>query len=157
MRKKVDKVNQSGDAAGGPEALFEAMHALMHLHRARVARSLRESGQALTHMEAKVLAFFARHPGATQSVLVSASGRDKAQLARLVRDLKAKGLLEVRANAADGRSQCLHLTAAGQACHDDLEGLWQEASQQGAQGLSGEERAQLLALLARVRANLGGY
>jgi hypothetical protein len=40
-------------------------------------------------MEGKVLGFFARHPGATQRDLAQHSGRDKAQLARLIKSAVA--------------------------------------------------------------------
>jgi DNA-binding MarR family transcriptional regulator len=50
-------------------------------------------------MEGKVLGYFCRHPGNTQSDLAQHSGRDKAQLTRLIARLKEAGLLEARADA----------------------------------------------------------
>ena len=58
MTKEVDLVNQK--AGGLPEAVFEALHGLMHLYRAQRQRAMDSAGQPLTHMEHKVLAFFTR-------------------------------------------------------------------------------------------------
>ena len=63
MRKQVDKVNQSDAVL--PNEVFETIHDIMHLYRARQYRALRVGGHDLTHMDAKVLGFFARRPGAT--------------------------------------------------------------------------------------------
>jgi DNA-binding MarR family transcriptional regulator len=152
MRKSVDLVNEGGAAA--PDDVLEAVHALMHLYRGKQFREARDAPQALTHLESKVLGFFARSPGATQSELVAHSGRDKGQLARLVAGLRERGLLEARADEADRRSVRLHLTPAGRAAHQVLRRRAQRLSAAAVHGLDEAERGQLLGLLARVRANL---
>ena len=126
MEKQVDHVNQSGFAPDGD--VLEAIHELMHRVR---HRQLDAGTGELNPMEARVLGFFARHPGATQSALAAHSGRDKGQLARLVNGLREKGLL-----LAQVRRQRKRLSAAA------------------VQGFSAEERAQLMAMLTRIRANL---
>ena len=136
------------------EDVFESIHALMHQYRARQYRELRDGPSDLTHMEHKVLGFFARHPQATQSDLVGHSGRDKAQLARLIRGLREKGLLEGQADPADRRSIRLWLTPAGEAAHESLEARGQRLSADAVAGLSDEECRQLLGLLDRIHANL---
>lgn len=152
MRKEVDRVNQNrGNRA---DDLLETMHAIVHLFRSRQLRGLRSGPHELAHMEMKALGYFARHPGATQSDLVAHSGRDKAQVARLIRALREAQLLEATADEHDRRSTRLSLSAAGQEVFDGLH------RQSGALGeaalgcLSGDEQAQLVGLLARVRANL---
>ncbi len=151
MRKPVDLVNER-DAASGD--VLEAVHALMHLYRGLQFRAGRDAPLALTHMESKVLGFFARHPGATQSELAAHAGRDKGQLARLVAGLRERGLLEAHADAADRRSVRLQLTAEGQAADQARRRRGKRLSAAAVQGLSEAEQRQLLALLARVRANL---
>jgi DNA-binding MarR family transcriptional regulator len=152
MRKSVDLVNQV--AVEPDDDVLEAVHAVMHLFRSRQYRALRDGLQDLTHMDGKVLGFFARHPGATQSELSAHSGRDKGQLARLIAGLKERGLLEARADEADRRSLRLHLTADGRAVQQALRRRRQRLADAAVDGLSAAERHQLLALLARVRANL---
>ncbi|RJF92649.1 MarR family winged helix-turn-helix transcriptional regulator [Noviherbaspirillum saxi] len=152
MRKQVDNVNQiSADAA---DEVFERIHTIMHLYRSQQYRALRDGIHDLTHMENKVLGFFARHPGATQSDLVMHSGRDKAQLARLIRGLKDRGFLEAGADAADRRSVRLQVTSAGQAVFRHLQQQGRHLSHIAVKGLSEEEKQVLVSMLDRVRSNL---
>ena len=104
MRNKVDIVNQSSSAS--EDDVLELVHAVMHDYRSLQYRILRDGPHDITHMDAKVLGFFARRPGATQRDLVEHSGRDKAQLARLIKGLREQGLL------AAGRRIEAHLRPA---------------------------------------------
>lgn len=136
------------------DAVFDAIHELMHLYRAPRQRAAQAATVALTHMEHKVLGFFCRHPGATQSALATHAGRDKGQLARLIAGLRARGLIEARPDPDDRRNLRLHPTpeaiALQQAAQQQARGVAAEA----VQGLDADERRQLLALLARIRENL---
>ena len=164
MRDKVDKVNHTGkpikpDKAEKPSQpgdpdILDLVHAVMHLYRSRQYQTLRDGPHGVTHMDSKVLGFFARHPGATQSELAVHSGRDKAQLARLVAGLRERGLLEAAADAADRRSVHLSLTAEGQAVQRSLHQQARRQTTQAMAGFSAAERAQLQALLGRVKGNL---
>lgn len=152
MRKQVDEVNQK---SGSPASeVMESVHTIMHLYRSRQQRSLRAEEHELAHMEVKVLGFFARHPGAAQSDLVAHSGRDKAQVARLIRGLRERGLLHAEADAADRRSARLSLSDEGRALYAALHRHDGKLAAQALAGLSADEQAALLGLLARVRANL---
>lgn len=156
LRKSIDKVNQTAraiDAAAGDD-VFESIHALMHLFRAEQYRVLRGGAHDVTHMESKVLGFFARNPGATQSALAAHSGRDKGQLARLIAGLKARGLLSALADEADRRNVRLKLTVDGRTVQRTLQRQGRHVSERVVNGLSDAERSQLVALLNKVRANL---
>lgn len=158
MRKQVDKVNQNRSAqpSGTVGDVFDAIHSILHLYRSQQFRAFAGGEHELTHMESKVLRFFAREPGATLSDLVVHSGRDKAQLTRLIRGLRDKGLLDASADEADRRSTRLYLSEAGRALHAQLHAIGAELSDVALTGLSEGEREQLHALLLRVRANLAG-
>jgi len=152
MKKQVDKVNQKPvDAA---DEVFESIHTIMHLYRSQQYRTLRDGEHDLTHMESKVLGFFVRHPGATQSDLVQHSGRDKAQLARLIRSLRERGYLEARADEEDRRSVRLQVTATGLDIFKHLRQQGRHLATVAVQGLSDDERRQLVSILQRVRTNL---
>jgi DNA-binding MarR family transcriptional regulator len=107
-------------------------------------------------MESKVLGFFARHPGATQSDLAQHSGRDKAQLARLIKGLRERGLLLAEADAADRRNVHLRLSDDGLQVQRSLRSATRELERQAVAGLHKAEREQLLSLLRRVQRNLPG-
>jgi DNA-binding MarR family transcriptional regulator len=152
MRNIVDQVNQNSDRP--VDDVLETMHAIMHLYRSVQQRSLRDGPNDLAHMEVKALGFFARHPGATQSDLVAHSGRDKAQVARQIRALRERGLLDAEADEQDRRSSRLSLSAVGKAVHAALHSNDGRLKEQALQGFTDEEKLDLLALLGRVRANL---
>jgi DNA-binding MarR family transcriptional regulator len=152
MSKLVDQVNHN---PGRPaDDVLETMHAIMHLYRSAQHRSLRDGPNDLAHMEVKALGFFARHPGATQSELVAHSGRDKAQVARQIRALRERGLLEAKEDEQDRRSSRLSLSEEGKAVHAALHSNDGRLKEQALHGFTEQDKAALLDLLARVRANL---
>ena len=152
MQKSVDQVNQRGTRP--VDDVLETMHAIMHLYRSAQQRSLRDGPNDLAHMEVKALGFFARHPGATQSDLVAHSGRDKAQVARQIRALRERGLLDVQADQLDRRSSRLSLSAEGKAVHAALHRNDGRLKDLALSGFTDEEKGALVELLARVRVNL---
>lgn len=156
MRQQVDKVNKQTPQDPAGDEVLELVHQVMHQFRAQLFQVLRQGPQEFTHMESRVLGFFARRPGATQSDLAEHSRRDKAQLARLIKGLRERGLLEGASDAQDRRTVRLRLTDAGQALQCALRQQAQQLESRAAAGLTDQERAQLLALLRRVHDNLAG-
>lgn len=134
--------------------VFDALHSVLHLYRSNRSQSFREREPDITHMESRVLDYFARHPGATLSDLVQHSGRDKAQLTRLIKNLRENGFLEAREDAADRRAVRLHLTEKGLVLQQDLRKSGQEVLERAVEGLSAEQRQQLVDLLAVLKGNL---
>jgi DNA-binding MarR family transcriptional regulator len=152
MRKSVDIVNQS--PATADDGVLEVIHRVMHQYRAQQFRVLRDGPHDITHMDSKVLGFFGRNPGATQSDLAQHTGRDKAQLARLIKGLRDSGLLDGEADPSDRRNTRLSLTEAGQAVRLALQQQGQRLNAAAVVGMSGAEREQLTALLLRMSQNL---
>jgi DNA-binding MarR family transcriptional regulator len=136
-----------------PDDPLDLVHQLMHQVRSRQRESLREAG-TLTPMDARVLGFFARRPGATLKDLAEHSGRDKAQLARLIKGLRDQGWLVAEVDPQDRRNQCLTLTPEGQAVHLQLRARMADISRRAVGGLSVAERHQLCELLLRLQAGL---
>jgi DNA-binding MarR family transcriptional regulator len=155
MGKQDDNVNHQGKATPRMEDdVLELIHTVMHQYRGQQYQVLRDGPHDITHMESKVLGYFGRHPGATQSELSQHSGRDKAQLARLIKGLRERGLLDAQADAADRRSVTLSLTADGQAVLCTLQQQARKLNARAVAGFSAAEQRQLLALLQRVTDNL---
>lgn len=157
MRKTIDIVNnKAAPTPGGPsdDSVLELVHTVMHAYRSLQYRFLRDGPHDITHMDGKVLGYFARHAGATQSDLAEHSGRDKAQLARLVKGLKERGLLSAEADVADRRNVRLSLTPAGQGVQRALQLQGRRLSAKAVAGLSAIEKKQLQSLLQKVSANL---
>ncbi len=159
MPKSIDNVNHEGDACSAPSSAtpddaLELMHAVMHALRATQHRLLRHGPHDLTPMDARVLGFFGRRPGATQSDLAEHSGRDKAQLARLIKGLRERGLLQGEVDAEDRRNMRLRLTAEGRTIHRALQHQARRMGTRAVAGMTAAEHAQLVALLQRMHANL---
>ena len=100
--------------------VFEVLHDLLHLFRARLLESLEAVQPGLTFNEFRILMHTGRHPGITQKELVEHSHTDKAQMARTLAQLQDKGLLERSASEADKRVRCLQLSTRGQQLFDQL-------------------------------------
>jgi len=154
MRKSLDKVNHSDTRP--QDEMLELIHTVMHQYRSQQYQVLREGGHDITHMEKKVLGYVAHHPDATQSDMARDSGRDKAQLARLIKGLRERGLLDSQPDAADRRNLRLSLTTDGRSVLRTLDQQSRRLATQAVAGMSAAEQRQLLALLQRVKANLDG-
>lgn len=158
MRKSIDNVNkldsQAGAVPAGGDVVLEAIHGVMHRFRALQYQVLRDGPHDVTHMDSKVMGFFARCPGATLSDLAQHSGRDKAQLARLVKGLRERGLLDAESDPIDRRSVHLRLSEAGRKVHHSLRAQARALGARAVVGIEPAERAQLVALLGRLEANL---
>jgi DNA-binding MarR family transcriptional regulator len=147
---KVENVNKK------PGEVFDLVHRIMHLFRSAQYRVLKDGPYELTHLEGKLLGFFAHHPGATLRDLVAHQKQDKGQLAKLIKSLREQGLLQGEDDEADRRSVRLSLTSEGAAVHRDLRKQVARLSALAVEGLSAAQRGQLAELLEQVRENLEG-
>lgn len=100
-----------------PPAETAALQQLMGLFGA-VKQAFREAlaadgDGAAAPVALRLLMLCARQPGLTQQALVQATGRDKGQVARLVKELLDHGLLLREPHPEDKRSHCLRPSAAG--------------------------------------------
>lgn len=140
-----------------PAQIFEAMHDMVHVYRARMMEVVASIHPELTHNEVRALMFVGRHPGATQKELVQHSGADKAQIARLVALLLDKGWLQCAPHEHDKRSRCLHLSPQGkalfQAVHDARAKLAAELLQPVPEALQAQ-LLEMLEMLEKLRAQL---
>lgn len=149
---RVDQLNAMNPQTA--EDVFESIHSVMHLYRAQQYQALRRAGHELTHMETKVLGFVAAHPGTTQRHLVESFSRDKAQLARLIKTLREKSLLDGQVDENDRRSLRLDLTPAGQTLYEAIRLQSAQMNDAAVQGFSEEQCQALVRLLEAIKVNL---
>ena len=130
--------------------ILNLVNAIMHQATARMQRSLREAELGLAAMEARTLRFVARHPGCTQNDIVRESGRDKAQIARIIKTLLERGSVCRLPNQAGEKRQRLTITDSGAETHEKAEALRSQVALALAEELGPDERAQLEGLLRRM-------
>jgi DNA-binding MarR family transcriptional regulator len=136
------------------QEIFESVHSLMHQYRSKMYRALRDTSLDLSHMENKVLGFFARHPNSTLSALAEFYNRDKAQLTRLIKVLKDKALIEECKDEHDRRKTLLNLTPKGRDVHEILHKESLSVCKNAVIGLETEECLTLIRLLNKLKDNL---
>jgi DNA-binding MarR family transcriptional regulator len=134
------------------DAVFEQMHEILFLFRSQLSQHLNKAGEDIPGMAWKVLGFYARHPGRTQMQLVEHSGRDKGQVARLVKQLSERGLLH-RGDSTGG-SRGLALTEHGQLVYHRLQRQRAQLANKLTSALSPPEQMQLRRLLEKIKAPL---
>ena len=111
------------------------------------------SGLGPLHMHA--LCLCQQQPGAPQQALVQALGRDKGQMARLIRDLEDHGLLTRSTDERDRRVWRLYLTPQGEARSTWFSALEANVARDLMGHLSADDSAQLTRMLHSVQAQLG--
>lgn len=102
------------DNAAQQLAALDALMGLFSRVKVLMQQALAVEGKEVPPpMMLRLLQLCDRQPGITPSGLVAASGRDKAQITRMVKTLLDDGFLERRAHPEDRRSHCLWLTPRG--------------------------------------------
>lgn len=140
-------------APDSPDVL-ERLHSLVARFHRRMHEAVRDDGDGIAIMEARALNHLARFEGSTQRDLVAHTGRDKAQIARIVKALTDRGLIECSTDPADRRVQRLHPTAAGRAMHRRMQQHRQRFAKDMTRGFNAEELEGLKTQLDRLLANV---
>ncbi|ANG62775.1 transcriptional regulator [Marinobacterium aestuarii] len=125
-------------------AMGEALHQLLHAYKRALQQSFLEHGITfgIAHIRSlKVIRAAQASPESdcTAQQIAARLQRDKAQIARLVKDLLAAELIEKQDNAQDRRSQILRLTPAGEAMYARIQAAERHTSQRMAKGLNEDE------------------
>src|SRR5262249_50717557 len=90
----------------------------------------------------------------SQTDLAHRLGMRKAAAGTLIEGLEGKGLVERSRGRADRRLQLVSITDAGRRVVDEVDRMAEELGTEYRAGISREERAQFIAILQRLRANL---
>ena len=138
-----------------PDVLGSSTGFLLH-RTASLSAALFERSLArhdVTRAQYTLLMLLDAGRASTPIELAHALGTDAAAISRLSDRLADKGLVERRPSATDGRSVELGLTASGRECVPALERVAARCNRTYLRGVSGPDRARLLATLATIRAN----
>ncbi|KAB8184792.1 MarR family transcriptional regulator [Lysobacter maris] len=120
---------------------------------ARMADELAQAGHDLTFSQYITLKKLSEGPrGATE--LARAAELNPGAMTRLVDKLQARGFVERVTDPDDRRALTVQLTGLGQRMWLDINECGRRVRERALDGMSDDERDQLLSLLARVRDNL---
>ena len=104
--------------------------------------------------EWRIMALLAREAWVTPKRVSEATGLDKGAVSRSIHSMHAAGIVEVRPDQYDRRSQILALTAKGLRLHDLMVKLARKREQVLLGGLSKKERSLLVRFLARIESQV---
>lgn len=138
-----------------PIEVFDSLHELLHLFRARMRKAMEAVHPELTFNEMRILLRMGRQPGLTQKGLVERSHADKAQMARLLAHLEERGWLIRSASESDRRVRCLRLSAQGERLFAQLRTLQERVAAELLRDCPPSMQADLLALLRQARDSAG--
>ncbi|WP_192456280.1 MarR family winged helix-turn-helix transcriptional regulator [Musicola keenii] len=133
---------------------FELLGELIHRFKRHLQDTEVLAQAGMAPFQARALSLIARHPGQSQHFLVQHTGRDKAQIARLLKDLETLGLITRRPSPTDRRVQCVALTERGEAIHHRFSAARTAMLQQAFSDVTPEERRSLLQIMQKMKANL---
>jgi DNA-binding MarR family transcriptional regulator len=109
----------------------------------------------LLPQHAGILRMLGQSSGISQQELAARLEMHASRLVGLVDALEKRGLVERQSSATDRRMHSLHLTESGRHILKQLTALAREHDNTMCEGLSTEERTQLLSLLARIAERQG--
>jgi DNA-binding MarR family transcriptional regulator len=127
---------------------------------AQVARLMRRSfderarGIGVTRPQWQVLSLLTRYEGINQGGLAEMLEVEPITLGRMIDRLQDAELVERRADPADRRAWRLHVTPKGLALVEALRPYAHDTFEQALEGVDEVRRADLMAMLGRMRANL---
>jgi len=134
--------------------LREYILSLTQYYRVNIRAAVNASELGLNAMHVRCLFVIANTPDCTANCIVKNMGRDKAQIARLVKEMLAKGWLEKQANSEDKRSQILTLSASGSQLQQKISVLEQDLENTILSGLSAGDVADFQRIAGKMLANL---
>ena len=110
----------------------------------------------LASMHIRALRIIKKNEPCTANILAQKSGRDKAQITRLVNLLVEEGLIIREANPEDKRSQLLLLSQSGNQTYAQLQKVGEVATQIMYEGISVKDREDFERISKQIIENVSG-
>jgi DNA-binding MarR family transcriptional regulator len=118
-----------------PETIFS----LTRSYRGAIKKAINANELGLNGMIVRCLHIIQDSPQCTANTIVTRMGRDKAQIARLVKEMIASDLISKHPNPEDKRSQLLALSLQGKSLMEQIQVAETEIDKQMRVGLTDEE------------------
>lgn len=134
--------------------LREYILSLSQHYRINIRTALNANELGLNGMHVRCFDVIANTSDCTANYIVKNMGRDKAQIARLVKEMIDKGWIEKQVSREDKRSQILSLTASGRQLQQRISLLEQEIESTLLKGLSAQDVSDFHRIAAKMLANL---
>ncbi|TFF78151.1 MarR family transcriptional regulator [Aeromonas taiwanensis] len=128
---------------------------ILDQYKIALAQHFRAQQLSLSPLHYKVLQLIHAHDPATPQLIAQQSGRDKAQVTRLLQEMEKQGLIEKQPHPTDKRSICLALTPLACDRVSQAEQLAASLDEQLCALLEPAEVQQLQRLLCKIEKGLG--
>lgn len=136
------------------DGLIDLLRAVSISFQERLQQLAASNGTGLTAFQARLINLVGRNDGISQLTLATRTDRDKAQIARAVKELEAGGLVIRSPHASDWRSKSLALTDQGQAVYASLRAGRRNLASEALSDLSVDEKLALRSSLQKMVAAL---
>ncbi len=133
----IDFVNHYGFIMNS--SLANTLFALMQNYRVTIREAINAGELGLNAMHVRCLHIIAATPQCTANDIVNQTQRDKAQIARLVKELLALNLIHKNASEHDKRCFILSFTAQGCTLYDKLLNAEQHVNAQMCKNLNPQQ------------------
>lgn len=136
-----------------PDALeiMDLFQSLLFDLKGEFRKSIEQSDIPVAPMLGRLLKLIGRRPGITQQDIVVFTRRDKAQIARLVKELLTQDLVRREQDEADKRAYRLYLQPKGEKIAARIRDMQAQVADQFLSNLSEKERCQLEKLLEKIK------
>ena len=134
--------------------LREYILSLSQFYRVNIRTAVNASELGLNGMHVRCLHVIANTPDCTANCIVKNMGRDKAQIARLVKEMIAKSWIEKHASTEDKRSQILSLSESGTQQQQKISLLEKTIESTILTGLSKQDEADFKRIAGKMLENL---
>jgi DNA-binding MarR family transcriptional regulator len=108
----------------------------------------------LAPFQARLLSVIGRSPGISQQALAASTERDKAQIARVIKELERRGFVARSAHQTDWRAQCLNVTEEGERASALLDLQRAELVNKALRECSAEEKDALYRTLEKINRSI---
>ncbi|EMI42903.1 MarR family winged helix-turn-helix transcriptional regulator [Rhodopirellula sp. SWK7] len=134
-------------------SLSDALHRLMHAYKRQLRAGIQEHRIALPITQIRVLKCIGRFPESTARSIAQRMNQDKAQITRVLNELKESTLIEATENPDDRRSQFLTATKSGRRMLAKIDQLEEQAAAKMTRDLSAKQIQTFIRIAALMTQN----